>query len=79
MNWYKQQRMKWIGECLDVYGYINRAHLVRKFGISIPQAANDLGEFRKANPEKIEYDTKLKQYKAIRKRSNAARFQRKTL
>lgn len=49
MNWYQQHRQDWIEEMLSVYGFINREHLVRKFGISVPQASMDLTTFSRLN------------------------------
>lgn len=34
MAWAEDYRQEWIGETLRVFGFINRAHLMRKFGIS---------------------------------------------
>ncbi len=34
MKWFEQHRQDWIAEMLRVYGFINRDHLMRKFGIS---------------------------------------------
>lgn len=62
MNWFAQQRQDWIAEMLRVYGFINREHLMRKFGTSQPQAALDLAAFRRAHPELIEYDLSAKRY-----------------
>jgi hypothetical protein len=31
--WFEQQRMDWIAETLRIFGFINREHLMRKFGI----------------------------------------------
>ena len=64
MNWYAQHRQDWIAESLRVFGFINRVHLVRKFGISIPQAAVDLRTFRNANPDAMTYDPHSKRYVA---------------
>ena len=38
VSWFVEQRMAWIAEMLHVYGFINRGHLMRKFGISGTQA-----------------------------------------
>jgi hypothetical protein len=47
MRWFEQQRMDWIAETLRIFGYINREHLCLKFGISVPQAANDFQQFQR--------------------------------
>lgn len=62
MNWFAEQRQAWIAEMLDVYGFINREHLEKKFKVSTPQASGDLRAFLKANPDKIIYNTSTKRY-----------------
>lgn len=63
-SWFEQQRMEWIAETLRVFGFINRAHIERKFRISTPQAATDLGTFMKKNPRAMHYDASAKRYVA---------------
>jgi hypothetical protein len=62
LRWFKQHRMDWIGECLRVYGFINREHIERKFGLSTPQASIDLNNFQKLYPDTMRYDVKEKRY-----------------
>ena len=62
MTWFIDQRYAWIKECLTVYGYINREHLERKFGISTPQASADLNKFAKLYPELMIYNKSTKRY-----------------
>lgn len=62
MRWYQQQRLDWIAETLRVFGFINREHLMRKFGISQPQASSDLAAFQRANPGLMTYDLSAKRY-----------------
>ena len=38
-RWYKTYRMEWIAETLRVFGFINREHIERKFGLSTPQVS----------------------------------------
>lgn len=64
MNWFEQQRQTWIGEMLTIYGFINRDHLQRKFGISQPQASHDLQRFVREHPTAIRYDVSRKCYVA---------------
>ena len=61
-TWFVRQRLEWIGETLRVFGCINRIHLERKFGISTPQASNDLALFQKLYPDAMLYNAKLKAY-----------------
>lgn len=61
-DWYIQHRQDWIAESLRVYGYINRGHIERKFGISTPQASADLSLFQKLRPDYIVYNASAKRY-----------------
>ena len=62
MNWFENQRLEYIRECLKIFGYINRHHLMSKFGISMPQASKDLQKFLRLYPKLIEYDIRSKCY-----------------
>ena len=62
MNWFAQYRQDWIQEAVDVFGFINRVHIMRKFGVSQPQASNDLAQFLKDNPGSLVYNVSLKRY-----------------
>ena len=64
MSWFLEQRMDWIAETLSIFGFINRRHLQRKFGISTPQTSSDFREFQKRYPDRMCYDTHLKCYVA---------------
>lgn len=64
MSWCEQQRQLWIADMLAVYGFINREHLQRKFGISQPQASKDLQTFARAHPHAMQYDLTRKTYVA---------------
>lgn len=64
MNWFQQQRMDWIAETLRVFGFINREHIQKKFGVSPAQAAVDLREFREHRPMAMHYDNQAKRYVA---------------
>lgn len=63
-NWFCQQRQEWIEEVLRIFGFINREHLERKFGISTPQASNDLRDFQINNPGWMTYNASAKRYEA---------------
>jgi hypothetical protein len=62
MRWFEEYRMNWIAETLRVFGFINREHLERKFGMSTPQASVDLAAFLRANPTAMTYDVSAKRY-----------------
>jgi DeoR/GlpR family transcriptional regulator of sugar metabolism len=61
-GWFRQQRMDWIAETLRVFGFINREHLMKKFGISQPQASKDLTDYQRAHPGTVTYDLSAKRY-----------------
>lgn len=65
MTWCERQRQLWIAEMLAIYGFINREHLTRKFGISVPQASKDLQTFARTNPRDIRYDLNRKAYVSV--------------
>lgn len=64
MRWFERYRMDWIAETLRVFGFINRDHLVRKFGISVPQASIDLRSFQQRYPRTMTYNKSAKRYEA---------------
>lgn len=66
LTFFQRQRMEWIDEMLDVYGFINREHLVRKFEISVPQASNDLTQFQRLYPGTCAYNKQAKRYERQR-------------
>lgn len=61
-RWYTKHCMEWIAETLRVFGFINRRHIERKFGLSTPQASADLKEFQRLNPDACEYNFSAKTY-----------------
>ncbi len=65
-RWYEQHRMDWIAECLRVYGFIQRRHIMIKFGLSMAQAAIDLRTFQRRYPGVVRYDTSAKRYESVR-------------
>ena len=66
MNWFENRRVAWIDEMLHVYGFINREHLMRKFGISKPQASKDLKSFERHSSGAMAYNLSTKRYEAQR-------------
>lgn len=61
-RWYLEYRLAWIKESVQIFGHINREHVVRKFGISKPQASMDLQETLKRWPELMSYNASTKRY-----------------
>lgn len=64
MRWFEQVRQDWIAETLRIFGFIQRKHLMLKFGISEPQASADLQKFQQDHPGVMHYDAKQKRYVA---------------
>lgn len=62
MRWFEKTRQEWIAETLAVFGFIQRKHLMRKFGISMVQASSDLQQFKANNPGAMRYDVSTKCY-----------------
>ena len=63
-RWFVRHRQDWIAETLRVFGFINREHLERKFGISTPQASYDLALYMREQPGAITYNKSAKRYEA---------------
>ena len=61
-RWYKNYRLEWIKEMLGIYGFINRKHVMRKFGLSIVQASKDLKDFQEKYPDLIDYSLSEKEF-----------------
>jgi hypothetical protein len=62
MTWFVEQRIAWIKESVEIFGYVNREHVMKKFGVSTPQASVDIREVMRRWPDLMEYDTSLKRY-----------------
>jgi hypothetical protein len=61
-RWFESQRIAFIAEMLHIYGFINREHLMRKFGISQPQASKDLQTYQQHSAGSMIYNPKTKRY-----------------
>ncbi|MBD3785652.1 MAG: hypothetical protein IE922_01600 [Sphingomonadales bacterium] len=57
-------RMVWIDGSVLNGRPLRRGHLCEAFGISVPQASLDLGEFRRRWPDRLVYDAAAKVYRA---------------
>lgn len=71
MNWFADQRQQWIAETVRIFGFIQREHICRKFGVSVPQASLDLQQFQTKHPKAIRYDTSAKRYVSLAKGMHA--------
>ena len=65
-NWAMRQRQGWIAETIRVFGFINRVHIERKFGVSTPQASVDLAAFQRNYPGRIIYNASEKRFEAVK-------------
>ena len=64
MRWSQEARLRAIDEAAFWEGRVNRAGLLRRFGISVPQATNDLRDYQARAPGNLRYDTREKAYVA---------------
>lgn len=62
IRWGAEQRLEFIEFRLFWEGGVNRSDITRKFGVSVPQASNDLSMYRELAPANIEYDSSEKRY-----------------
>jgi hypothetical protein len=62
ISWGIEQRLEFIEFRLFWEGGINRSALRQQFGISIPQASNDLRRYAEQAPGNLVYDKSLKRY-----------------
>lgn len=62
MNFAVQQRLRFIDFLLYQYGTLNRSALMEYFGISQPQAANDIAAYLTLAPQNAVYDKSAKCY-----------------
>ena len=64
LRWSLEQRLALVAARLNWEGRVNRADLVRRFGISPNQATADLQRFAALHPGGLSYDTRAKTYVA---------------
>lgn len=65
MRWAQGQRIAFIRKRLLRPGFINRGHLMSKFGISMPQASTDIRQFQELYPTAMQYNKSAKRYEAL--------------
>lgn len=64
MRYFETMRMEWLGNRRAPF---NRKDLMDKFGISMPQASNDIQKFLKNHPNIWCYNFNKKRYERITK------------
>ena len=62
LRWSEETRLRAIDAAAFWEGRVNRADLIRRFGISVPQATNDLREYQARAPGNLRYDGRAKTY-----------------
>lgn len=66
LRWSQEARLRAIDLAAFWDGRVNRAALIRRFGISVPQATNDLRDYQARAPKNLRYDTRERTYLAER-------------
>jgi hypothetical protein len=61
-RWGAEQRLEFIEFFAFWEGAINRSHVMDKFGVSAPQASNDLAAYQQLAPNNLQYDLSSKRY-----------------
>ena len=64
LRWGVEQRLEFIEFHLFWEGGVNRADIRGYFGVSVPQASKDLGQYQELAPDNIRYDRSEKRYLA---------------
>lgn len=64
LRWSVERRLAFIEERLFWVGEVNRADLMRRYGVSLGQASADIARFLARAPQGVSYDRKAKRYVA---------------
>jgi hypothetical protein len=64
IGWGAEQRLEFIEFRSFWEGGVNRSDITERFGVSVPQASNDLSQYRELAPENLVYDSSAKRYVA---------------
>jgi hypothetical protein len=64
LRWSQETRLRMVDALVFWEGRVNRSDLIRRFGISVPQATNDLRRYLELAPANLRYDTRQKAYLA---------------
>jgi DeoR/GlpR family transcriptional regulator of sugar metabolism len=62
MRYFEQLRIGWIIETVEIFGFINRSHVVKKFGVTAQVVSSDFNKVQKLHPHLMRYDTSAKCY-----------------
>lgn len=58
-----EQRLRFIDFLVHQYGHVNRSALMDYYGVSMPQASEDIRQYRELAPHNLEYDGSAKTYR----------------
>jgi len=61
-RWFLAYRLAWIKGSVEIFGQINREHIMRKFLMSSQQASADLAEAMRRWPDLMSYNKSTKRY-----------------
>ena len=62
IRWGTEQRLEFIDFRVFWEGGVNRSDITQRFGVSVPQASNDLTLYQKLAPANLRYDSSEKRY-----------------
>jgi len=62
LRWGVEQRLEFIESRVFWDGGINRSEITEHFGVSVPQASNDLARYNELAPKNLDYDRSEKRY-----------------
>lgn len=65
-RWSVEKRQEFIDFRLYWEGQINRIDIMGRFGVSVPQASEDLSLYQESAPKNLDYDHRVKKYFAAR-------------
>ena len=68
MTWASDRRLDFIDHCLALRGEVQRADIMRVFGVSEAQASQDISAFGREHPGAMSYDKSAKRYVPARSR-----------
>lgn len=62
LRWGTEQRLEFIEFRLFWDGSVNRSDIAERFGVSAPQASNDLAQYRERAPDNMDYNSSAKRF-----------------
>ena len=61
-QWFRETRLTWMRESIEIFGHLNREPIMRKFEVSAAQAALDDAEAQRRWPDHFVYNASAKRY-----------------